>query len=65
MGDHRVRVLDYLPAVELVVEYAGATQSVGREALVKYECLKCGVIVEHHVNDLTPAQLAAYGWVSG
>lgn len=65
MGDRRVRVLDYLPAVELVVEHAGVTQSAGREALVKYECLKCGVIVEHHVRELAPAQLAAYGWVSG
>ncbi|UOQ57232.1 hypothetical protein MUN78_16505 [Leucobacter allii] len=63
-GDHPVRVLEYLPAAELIVEHAGVTHAAAREALVKYECTVCGVIVEHHVSDMTPAQLQQYGYQS-
>lgn len=63
MGDHRVRVLEYRPPVELTVEHAGAVQSVAREALARYECV-CGVIVEHHVAPMSPEQLTRIGYTA-
>lgn len=48
---HRLRVLDYVPPGE-----AGA--------LVRYECVVCGLIMEHWTQPMTVEALTRYGYRS-
>lgn len=51
-GEEReLRVLDYVPPVEN-----------GAAALVRYECLVDGVIVEHWTNPVGPEVLERFGY---
>lgn len=63
----RLRVTRYVSGVELTVEHqsrSGAyTAAAGLPAEVRYECLQCGVFVEHFTMPLSAAMLERFGFV--
>lgn len=65
----RLRVTRYVAQVELVVEHhshSGAyTAGAASPAEVRYECLQCGVFVEHFTHALSDAMLERFGFVTG
>lgn len=65
----RLRVTRHVPGVEMLVEHqsrAGAyTAATGLPAEVRYECLQCGVFVEHFTMPLSAAMLERFGFVTG
>lgn len=63
----RLRITRYVAQVELVVEHrsrSGAyTAGAASPAEVRYECLACGVFVEHFTMPLSDNVLHRFGYV--
>ena len=62
----RLRVTRYQPPVSMVVTHKSVDGQYRRQSSVpaqaRYECLVCGVFMEHGVGELTGAQLKAFGY---
>ncbi len=64
----RLRITRYVSGMELMVEHqsrTGAyTAAAGAPAEVRYECLQCGVFVEHFTMPLSAAMLKRFGFAT-
>ncbi|UOQ60375.1 hypothetical protein MUN76_15300 [Leucobacter rhizosphaerae] len=62
----RLRVSWYQSPVRMVVTHKSVDGPYRRQASVpaqaRYECLVCGVFMEHGVKELTDQQLLAFGY---
>lgn len=65
----RLRITRYVPQVELMVEHqshdGSYTAGAASPAEARYECLQCGVFVEHFTMPLSAAMLERFGFVTG
>ena len=63
---HRLRVTRYVEPMSMVVTHKSVTGDYRRQASLpaqaRYECLACGVFMEHGVSELTYQQLKALGY---
>ena len=62
----RLRVSWYQPPVRMVVTHKSVDGQYRRQSSVpaqaRYECLVCGVFMEHGVKELADQQLQAFGY---
>lgn len=62
----RLRVTRYVEPMSMVVTHKSVDGDYRRQASVpaqaRYECLVCGIFMEHGVGELTGAELKAYGY---
>ena len=62
----RLRVTRYVEPVSMVVTHKSVGGDYRRQASIpaqaRYECLVCGIFMEHGVSELTGTQLKAYGY---
>jgi len=65
----RLRITRYVSQVELMVEHQSRdgsyTAGAAAPAEVRYECLQCGVFVEHFTPPMSPAMLHRFGFATG
>ena len=62
----RLRVTRYVEPVSMVVTHKSVDGDYRRQASIpaqaRYECLRCGIFMEHGVSELTDQQLKALGY---
>lgn len=62
----RLRVTRYVAPLSLQVTHKSVTGDYRRQASIpaqaRYECMACGILMEHGVSELTDQQLKALGY---